>query len=83
MNSIMKLSMSVRRSAPIRFASAISSDLDVRFDRRVLEGTATLQCDRLSGDELILDTRGLAIHGVDHCAGYDLGPAHPGRWGLR
>jgi leukotriene-A4 hydrolase len=52
-------------------------DLDVRFDRRVLEGFATLHLDRVSGSELVLDTRGLTIHSVDHAASYDLGEADP------
>ena len=34
-------------------------NLDVRFDLRVLEGSATLHVDRFSGSELVLDTRGL------------------------
>src|ERR1700722_6781816 len=50
-------------------------DLDVRFDRRVVEGAVTLQVDRFSGSELVLDTRGLAIHSVENAAGFELGPA--------
>ena len=52
-------------------------DLDVSFDRRVLQGSATLHLDRLSGDELVLDTRALQIHSVDNAAGFELGAAHP------
>jgi aminopeptidase N len=52
-------------------------DLDVRFDRRVLEGSATLHLDRLSGGELVLDTRGLEIHSVENAAGFELGAADP------
>src|ERR1017187_358123 len=52
-------------------------DLDVRFDRRVLEGSATIHVDRVSGSELVLDTRGLQIHAVENAAGYELGAAHP------
>jgi len=52
-------------------------DLDVRFDRRVLEGSVTLHVDRIAGSELVLDTRGLAIHSVENAAGYELGPADP------
>ena len=55
----------------------IELDLDVRFDRRVLEGSATLHLDRISGSELVLDTRGLAIHSVDHAVSFELGPADP------
>ena len=50
-------------------------NLDVDFSRRVLTGSATLHFDRLSGSELVLDTRGLEIHSVENAAGYDLGAA--------
>jgi len=52
-------------------------DLAVDFGRRVLEGSTTLHVDRIEGDELILDTRGLTIHAVDNCAGYELRDAEP------
>jgi aminopeptidase N len=52
-------------------------NLDVRFDRRVLEGSVTLHVDRLSGGELVLDTRGLRIHAVENAAAFELGAAHP------
>jgi leukotriene-A4 hydrolase len=52
-------------------------DLDVDFDRRVLEGSATLHLDRLAGSELVLDTRGLEIHSVENAAAYELGAADP------
>lgn len=55
----------------------IELDLDVHFDRHVLEGFATLQLERVSGSELVLDTRSLAIHSVDNAASYELGPADP------
>jgi aminopeptidase N len=48
-------------------------DLDVCFDRKVLEGTVTLRVERISGNELVLDTRGLAIHSVDNAASFELG----------
>jgi aminopeptidase N len=39
--------------------------LTADFDARVLEGTATLRLERLpTADRLVLDTRGLEIHGV-------------------
>ena len=50
-------------------------NLDVRFDRRVLEGFATLHVERFSGSELVLDTRGLKIHSVDNAAAFELGAA--------
>src|SRR5580704_14577709 len=52
-------------------------DLDVRFERRVLEGSATIHVDRVSGRELVLDTRGLEIRSVENAASYQLGEAHP------
>jgi len=52
-------------------------DLDLRFDRRILEGSCTLHFDRVVSDELILDTRDLTIHSVEHAAGFELGAADP------
>ena len=52
-------------------------DVDVRFDRKILEGSVTLDLDRIAGDELILDTRDLTIQSVEGAAGYELGPADP------
>ena len=52
-------------------------DLDVRFDRRVVEGSVTLHVDRVSGSELVLDTRGLDIHSVENAASYALDAADP------
>lgn len=42
-------------------------DLEVRFDRRQIEGTVTLAFERLKAgaDSLILDSRGLQIHSVE------------------
>ncbi len=52
-------------------------DLEVRFDRKMIEGTATIHFDRISGDELILDTRELEIHTVDQAKRFELGAADP------
>src|ERR1017187_3752278 len=52
-------------------------DLDVNFDSRVLAGSATLHLDRTSGDELVLDTRGLAIRSVDNASSQELGAPDP------
>jgi len=52
-------------------------DLDVRFDRRILEGSATLHFDRVAGQEIVLDTRDLTIHAVDNAAGFELGADDP------
>jgi aminopeptidase N len=52
-------------------------DLDLRFDRRTLEGSAAVHFDRYAGDELILDTRDLEIHSVEGAEGFELGAAHP------
>ena len=52
-------------------------DLDVDFHRRVLDGSVTLHLERISGSELVLDTRALAIHAVDNAAGFELGEPDP------
>src|SRR5581483_4995416 len=52
-------------------------DLQVSFEGKVINGAVTLRFDRNSGDELILDTRDLTIHSVDHAASFQLGPADP------
>jgi len=52
-------------------------DLDVDFGRRVLDGSVTLLLERISGSELVLDTRALAIHAVENAAGYELGEPDP------
>jgi leukotriene-A4 hydrolase len=51
-------------------------DLQVRFENKTIEGVATVQFDRFSSDELVLDTRGLTIHSVGNAAGFELGPSH-------
>ena len=48
-------------------------DLDVRFDRKVLEGSVRLDIERTAGDELILDTRDLTIRSVRGADGTALG----------
>ena len=62
----------------------VDLDLDVLFDRKVLQGTATLSCERVSREAgaLILDTRGLDVaRAEDSIVGrtwmetkFDLGP---------
>jgi leukotriene-A4 hydrolase len=52
-------------------------DLDVQFDRKTIAGAATVHFDRVDGDELILDTRDLAIHAVENAISYELGTADP------
>src|SRR5215472_3789238 len=52
----------------------IELDLDVRFERKVLEGSATLHFAPTAQPELILDTRDLEIHSVENAAGFELGP---------
>ncbi len=59
----------------------ISLDVDVRFEARVLEGSATLSFDAPQDDTLVLDTRGLVIHAAEgasadgawHPANFELG----------
>src|SRR5262245_61982595 len=65
----------------------VELDLDVRFENRFLEGSATLTFDRLDpgANSLVLDTRGLQIRSVGASdgrgawqpAGHDLGGADP------
>jgi aminopeptidase N len=51
----------------------IELDLDVRFDRRILEGSATVHFERHGPGDLILDTRDLEIRSVENAAGFKLG----------
>src|SRR5215472_6266168 len=51
----------------------IELDLDVRFERKVLEGSATLHFGPTDQPDLILDTRDLGIHSVENAAGFELG----------
>lgn len=51
-------------------------DLDVRFDRKILEGTATLSLERLApAAALRLDTRGLDVRSVETGSGDGWSPA--------
>jgi leukotriene-A4 hydrolase len=52
-------------------------DLEIRFERKMIEGTATIHFDRVSGDELILDTRDLEVRAVDRAKSFGLGAADP------
>jgi len=58
-------------------ARHLDMDLDVQFDRRILEGSVSIHFDRLAGDELVLDTRGLEIRSVENAAEFTLGDADP------
>ncbi len=51
-------------------------DLDVRFDRRILEGTATLTIERVdpAASSLVLDTRGLDVSGAEAGIGETFAP---------
>src|SRR4029453_7205548 len=53
----------------------VDLDLDVRFDRRILEGAAPLAFERIdrAADSLVLDTRGLDIAAAE-------APAAGGNW---
>lgn len=55
----------------------IALSLDVRFERRMLEGAATLHFDRLAAGDLVLDTRGLEIRSVENARSFQLGGADP------
>jgi aminopeptidase N len=51
-------------------------ELRVDFDRKILTGSAEIHYDRISGDELILDSRGLTIHSIDNAPSWEMGPSH-------
>ncbi len=55
----------------------IELDLDVRFERRILEGSATLHFEPAEVPELVLDTRDLEIRSVENAAGFQLGARDP------
>ncbi len=63
----------------------VDLDLDVRFDRKILEGTVTLSVERVDpAAALTLDTRGLDVSAVETASGetwspaqYELGVADP------
>jgi leukotriene-A4 hydrolase len=56
-------------------------DLAADFDRHVLSGSATLHFDAagpaVAAQELVLDTRDLAIHSVANAAGFAIGESDP------
>ena len=51
--------------------------LSVSFQRKKIDGVATVHFERLTPGELILDTRDLTIHSVENAAAFELGPADP------
>jgi leukotriene-A4 hydrolase len=65
----------------------VELDLDVRFDARILEGTATLHVDRVvpEASTLVLDTRALDIASIEAARGeaggsavrFEIGPRDP------
>lgn len=52
-------------------------DLDVRFARRILEGSVTLHFEPAAAPELVLDTRDLEIRAVENAVGFHLGGRDP------
>jgi aminopeptidase N len=52
-------------------------DFDVRFDQKILEGSAVLHFDSTDQPELTLDTRDLEIHEVENAAGFEVGRRDP------
>ena len=58
----------------------VELDLDVRFERKILEGSATLHVERIrpEADTLRLDTRGLDVRSAETAAGE--GPWSPARF---
>jgi aminopeptidase N len=55
----------------------LNLDLNVDFVRKILHGSVEVHFDLLSGNELILDTRGLEIHSVENAASWELGASDP------
>jgi aminopeptidase N len=52
-------------------------DLDILFDRKILNGSVRLNYEPGESPELVLDTRDLQIHGVKNAAGFELGAPDP------
>lgn len=78
LNSIMKDMDQHSYARPERVrVRHVDLDLNVDFERRILEGAATVHFDRFEGTELILDTRDLFIHDVENAVGFETGPADP------
>src|SRR5215475_6524698 len=48
--------------------------VSVDFSRKILHGAVEVHFERISGDELTLDTRGLEITAVEHAESWELGP---------
>jgi leukotriene-A4 hydrolase len=78
LNSIMKVMdvHSYSRPDQVRVRH-LDLDLNVSFQRKTIEGVATVHFDRLAAGDLILDTRDLTIHSVENAASFELGPADP------
>jgi leukotriene-A4 hydrolase len=54
----------------------LNLNLRVDFDQKIIAGSAEIHYDRISGNELILDTRGLTIESIDNSPSWEHGPAH-------
>ncbi len=67
---------SYSRPSQVR-ARHLDLDLNVDFDRKILEGSVEVHFDTLSAGDLLLDTRGLTIQSVEHADSFELGPADP------
>src|SRR4051794_21769807 len=67
---------SYSRPAQVRVRH-LDLDLNVVFERKTIEGVATVHFERISGDELILDTRDLTIQQVENAAAFEIGRADP------
>ena len=52
-------------------------EFDIRFERKILDGTVTLHFDATTQPELVLDTRDLEIHAVENAPGFELGARDP------
>ena len=52
-------------------------ELDLHFDRKILDGAVTLRFEPTDEAELILDTRDLQVHSVENTSGFEVGPRDP------
>ena len=78
MNSIMNSMDAHSYSRPDRIrVRHLDLDLSVNFERKTIEGCVTVHFVRISGDELILDTRDLKISKVENASSFELGAPHP------
>src|SRR5579885_2885261 len=52
-------------------------EFDLRFDRKIVDGSVTLHFEATDQRDLVLDTRDLQIHAVENATGFELGARDP------